>query len=108
MGQTDCTESVANTNYVAPFSSPPSLGVLTAALDYASAGIPVFPCRLRAEGDKKAKSPYTQHGFLDASCQTEQIKRWWANYPDAIIGMPTGKVSGLVVMDIDPVWYKNI
>jgi hypothetical protein len=75
---------------------------LEAALHYAQLGLPVFPCRIRDEGNKKAKSPYTPNGFHNASTQVEQIKCWWANHPDAIIGMPTGKASGLVVIDIDP------
>ena len=75
---------------------------LEAALQYARIGLPVFPCRIRDEGKKKAKSPYSPNGFKDASTGTEQIKCWWANHPDAIIGMPTGKMSGLVVIDIDP------
>jgi len=75
---------------------------LEAALEYARIGVPVFPCRIRPEGKKKAKSPYTPNGFKDASTGIEQIKCWWANHPDAIIGMPTGKMSGLIVIDIDP------
>jgi hypothetical protein len=75
---------------------------LEAALEYARIGVPVFPCRIRPEGKKKAKSPYPPNGFKDASTGTEQIKCWWANHPDAIIGMPTGKISGLIVIDIDP------
>lgn len=74
-----------------------------AALEYAKMGLPVFPCRLRDEGPhQKAKAPYTEHGFKEASANEHQIKSWWANYPDAIIGMPTGKASGLIVIDIDP------
>ncbi|MDH4201473.1 MAG: bifunctional DNA primase/polymerase [Phycisphaerae bacterium] len=76
--------------------------ILQAALELAGHGLPVFPCRIRTEGDKKAKSPYTRNGFKQASTATEQIKCWWANYPDAIIGMPTGVPSHLIVMDIDP------
>lgn len=76
--------------------------IVKAALDYAAQGIPVFPCRIRDEGDKKAKSPYTPSGFKDASTDPKQIQSWWQCYPDAIIGMPTGQTTGLVVMDIDP------
>ncbi len=75
---------------------------LEAALGYAEIGLPVFPCRIRDEGNKKAKSPYTNNGFQNASTNAEQINCWWANYPNAIIGMPTGKISGLIVLDIDP------
>jgi len=30
-------------------------------------GFSVFPCREKAQGDKKAKSPYTNRGYKDAS-----------------------------------------
>jgi hypothetical protein len=76
--------------------------ILDAAITYANAGISVFPCLLRDAGDKKAKAPHTDHGFKDASTHPEQIRSWWANHPDATIGIPTGKASGLVVVDIDP------
>ena len=69
--------------------------LLKAALSYAAAQLPVFPCQL----DKK---PYTPHGFLDAVCDKQQIRAWWAKRPEASIGMPTGIVSGRIVVDVDP------
>ncbi len=81
---------------------PKNNEICNAAIRYANAGIPVFPCLLKAEGDKKPKSPHTGHGFKDASVGLEQIRCWWANHPNATIGIPTGQPSGLVVMDIDP------
>jgi len=33
--------------------------LVIAAQRYAAQGLAVFPCRLRDEGDKKAKSPYS-------------------------------------------------
>lgn len=33
---------------------------------------------------------------------SEQIKAWWRKFPDANIGVVTGKLSGLIVVDIDP------
>ncbi len=62
---------------------------------FAAAGVPIFPCK---EGEKR---PLTQHGFLDASSDIEQIRTWWAHWPEANIGMPTGSASGLDVVDID-------
>ena len=54
-------------------------------------GKPVFPC-------KPDKKPYTNHGLHDATTDEATIRKWWAQYPDALIGLPTGNVSGLVVM----------
>ncbi len=50
----------------------------------------------------KAKRPITQHGFKDATNDIEQIKRWWTEHPKAGIGLPTGKVNNVIVIDIDP------
>ena len=40
------------------------------------------------------------HGFKDASVDPEQIRAWWAERPDANIGIRTGKGSAVVV-DVD-------
>jgi hypothetical protein len=66
------------------------------ALAYASKGIPVFP--LKPGG----KTPLTEHGFKDATTDEDQIRQWWSKWPDANIGLPTGKRSGLLVLDVDP------
>ena len=29
------------------------------------------------------------------------IRKWWKRWPDALIGMPTGKVTGIAVLDLD-------
>lgn len=68
--------------------------VLDAALHYARKGIPVFPCNIQ-------KRPLTAHGFKDASTDKEQIRAWWDQHPNAIIGIPTGEASGLAVIDLD-------
>lgn len=62
---------------------------------FAEAGVPIFPCK------PAEKRPLTQHGFLDATTDVDQIRRWWARWPEANIGMPTGATSGLDVVDID-------
>lgn len=64
-------------------------------------GLPVFPC-------DATKKPITAHGFKDASRSITIISDWWDLHPDALVGMPTGKVSGVFVVDIDPAgvaWY---
>jgi putative DNA primase/helicase len=48
-----------------------------------------------------AKHPRTQNGLNDATSDPEQIRQWWAQWPDANIGIRTGEISGLVVVDID-------
>jgi len=67
---------------------------LQAALAYAAKGKPVFPCGIN-------KKPLTAHGFKDATTDPAQIREWWEKWPDASIGMPTGKASGLWVLDVD-------
>lgn len=70
--------------------------LLLAALDYAGRGWAVFPCK------PKDKKPIHKGGFHNATTDTAQIKAWWTQYPDANIGIATGKASGgLVVVDID-------
>ena len=69
--------------------------LLDFALEYAALlDWPVFPCR-------PDKTPYTAHGFKDASTDEEEIRTWWERWPDAGIGLPTGHASGVYVVDID-------
>lgn len=65
------------------------------ALQYAKKGKPVFPCN-------RQKKPLTENGFKNATTDRDQIEKWWSEWPTALIGMPTGAVSGLWVLDIDP------
>ena len=67
---------------------------LSAALKLAADGIPVFPCKL----DKK---PHIAGGFKNATRDESQIRSWWKQWPQAMIGMPTGPGSGVLVVDID-------
>jgi hypothetical protein len=64
------------------------------ALEYAGYGIPIFPC-------KQNKAPLTKNGFKEATADKEQIREWWHRWPEAMIGIPTGTASGIVVIDID-------
>lgn len=69
--------------------------VRDAALTFAQSGIPIFPC---ASGGKR---PMTHSGFHEASRVTDQVHAWWARWPGANIGMPTGSESGVDVVDVD-------
>lgn len=82
--------------------------MLSAALEYAARGWPVFPCR---ESGERAKAPYLpgestagarDGGHWLASSDAGTIRDWWGRWPAALIGMPTGCRSGLVVIDLDP------
>lgn len=64
-----------------------------AALWYAAAGQPVFPCH------PGGKAPLTRHGLKDASADPATIRAWWAAAPQANIGLPTG--IRYDVVDID-------
>lgn len=77
---------------------------LARALEHARRGWPVFPCDPkphRKHPDRPSKRPLTRNGFYDATCDEEQIRRWWKQYPNALIGIPTGEVSGFDVLDTD-------
>ncbi|MDR2373135.1 MAG: bifunctional DNA primase/polymerase [Bifidobacteriaceae bacterium] len=66
-----------------------------AALLLAGRGAPVFPC---LAGGKR---PLTEHGLLDAAADPGRVREWWRRFPEANIGVPTGPVSGLDVVDVD-------
>jgi len=58
-------------------------------------GWPVFPLKPL---DKK---PWFKGGFYNATKDINQIKEWWSSFPNANIGIPTGKASGFIALDID-------
>jgi hypothetical protein len=82
------------------------------ALKYAADGFAVFPvyeperhhggmmCSC-GKPDCKGKHPRTPNGCLDATTDNETIKGWWTKWPNASIGLATGSLSGLAVLDLD-------
>ncbi|MDR2870836.1 MAG: bifunctional DNA primase/polymerase, partial [Deferribacteraceae bacterium] len=68
--------------------------ILKELLAIARKGFPIFPC-------KPDKKPYISGGFKSASTDPKQIKAWFQEFPDALWGMPTGKISGIMVLDVD-------
>jgi putative DNA primase/helicase len=84
-------------------------------LDYAALGLAVFPCHYAViKGTARcscgkpncadaAKHPYQRHapnGFKNASTDSAKIKRWIDGPYN--IGITTGRISGIVVIDVDP------
>ncbi len=65
------------------------------ALHYLAMGLSVIPI-------KPDKTPYIQWKNFQKRLPTEdEVKAWWQKWPGAMIGIVTGKVSGVCVIDID-------
>lgn len=85
------------------------------ALQYALKKWPVFPVYPIVDGKcscnkKDCRTPGKHplwhkddllHGHNSATTDLKQVETWWDRWPNANIGMPTGKRSGIVVLDIE-------
>lgn len=70
--------------------------MLNTALDLAARGYAVFPL------SPGTKVPLAGgHGCKDATTDLERIRTWWITHPEANIGLATGPLSGVDVLDID-------
>ena len=67
-----------------------------AALDYLALGWSVVPVQPRAKRPLVRWSP-----LQDAPPGRDDVERWYRRWPDANVGIVTGAVSGLVVLDVD-------
>lgn len=76
---------------------------LEAAIKYATKyNWAVFPV------DAESKRPLTPHGCKDAKKDVGAIKHWWKKWPNANVGIATGSVSNLIVIDEDIDREKDI
>lgn len=96
-----------------PDIEPP---MVTYALEHVAAGRPVIPLHgIRLEGPHRVctcaagaacsspgKHPRLRAWQSHATRDPAQVRTWWDLWPDANVGMPTGLVSGVVVLDVDP------
>lgn len=85
--------------------------VLEQALAYAARGWAVFPVHtikngrctcLDADCRNQGKHPIPTNGLNAATHDPDKITAWWTRTPTANIGIATGEISGLVVLDVDP------
>ena len=70
--------------------------LITSALIYQRYGFSVIPIQPR---EKKPLIHWEQ--CQEQRATGEQTKTWWSKWPDANVGIVTGAVSGLVVIDLD-------
>ena len=76
--------------------------LLAAALSYVKRGFCVIPIQAHEKRPLIAWEEYQ-----DRAATEEEIKTWWAKWPEANIGIVTGAISGLVVIDLDSEEAKN-
>ncbi len=78
--------------------SEPGLSAIgRAAMDYRAAGWSVVPLRPR---DKRPLIEW--EGFQHERAPPAMVTEWYRHWPDANVGVVTGEISNLVVLDIDP------
>src|ERR1700761_1244044 len=74
-------------------NAAPRISLMIAAMGVAQK-YPVFPCN-------EVKQPRVAGGFKRASRNEGEEIKWWSHWPDALIGVPTGSPTRLVVIDCD-------
>lgn len=89
---------------------PSTVNIGKAALGYAQRGLPILPlcwpdnhqcgCGHHHSGRAVGKAPLTPHGIKDATSDPKQVAAWWAENPEANIGLDLEK-SFLLVVDCD-------
>jgi hypothetical protein len=107
-----CTNDHAQTSISdGAMQGEPRVVMLDTALAYAQRGWAVLPIHTMINGtcscgkpscSGPGKHPRTGHGVKDATTDEATIRRWWEQHPDANIGIATGAISNLVVLDVDP------
>jgi hypothetical protein len=79
--------------------------ILKTALEYAEKyGYSVIPVK---RDNKKPYIPWIE--FQERQPTADEIREWWQKWPSANIGIITGQISGICVVDIDePKGFEEI
>ena len=94
------------------FGSTEEPSLVEAAITYVRAKWPVIhlyeiteqgicACRRGDRCNSAGKHPRTRHGFKNGTTRPDRVRQWWETDPSANIGILTGQVSGLLVLDVD-------
>lgn len=85
--------------------------MFVAALEYGQRGWPIIPlwwpladgrCACNTPNcDNAGKHPLISNWPSRGTTDLGQISKWWKQWPEANIGMITGKKTGLLLLDID-------
>ena len=70
--------------------------ILAAALEYVRRGWSVIPVKPGAKKPLVAWAEYSERRATE-----QEVEAWWRQYPDANVGIVTGRISNLVVVDVD-------
>jgi hypothetical protein len=75
--------------------------LLETALEYAKKGLSVIPINSNPEETQFKKPFIPWKEFQSRIATPEEITQWWNQWPNANIGIITGDISGVAVVDID-------
>jgi Bifunctional DNA primase/polymerase, N-terminal/AAA domain len=77
--------------------------ILESALVYASLGLEVFPVPPGSKRSYKSKATSLEGKNWGATKNPDMIRSYWAEHPDANLGVPTGADNGFWVLEYDTV-----
>jgi hypothetical protein len=79
--------------------------LLRTALQYAERGFSIIPIKpdIDPEKNKALKKPYlfSWIEYQKRRATPDEIRQWWQKWPKAMIGIVTGEISGVFVIDCD-------
>jgi hypothetical protein len=67
------------------------------ALEYSKLGLSVIPLRPRS----KLPQPFSWEAYQDRKADPKKVEQWWTKWPESNVGIITGAVSDLLVVDCD-------